>query len=480
MRATLRRSCDACAKSKQSCDLQLPRCSRCFKKDSACFYANEPLFSSRNRRAPFSKTSELNKQDINSENEVTSNGKRSTPDSVEKSVRLSGVADASFDPFDSYPPTRLPRLHVQRLIQYFLSNIAFRYYPLDLNIESNPFVVQWWPLALADPALFHVSLQTASLDEELRAQKGFPISELLMIDSVSLLRQKLEDSSLAFEDETMDSVVTLAAIEHGKGNVETSRAHINAVKQMVNVRGGISELKRTSPLTARMISWVSMLVTEAPQFQIQDDSGLGNGIAPTPQWRLALTGSDLQHLSLHDLKIDPTISNALVRLRTIFRHERVSHMTSTDLHDLACFVLHKLLLLSPLSSEIPEQSAVSECMRYAIALYMLSIHGTTYYSHDNLANDMILKLKRHIEALVGTDYMNSSAGIWVLSVGLVATTGTPYRKWFIAQTCTVAMALGLHTWEEVLVRLETVFWTRTQQEELVRRKWEEIFKLLTD
>lgn len=73
--------------------------------------------------------------------------------------------------------------------------------------------MQWWPLALADPALFHVSLQTASLDEELRAQKGFPISELLMVDSLSLLRRKLEDSSLAFQDETLDSVVTLAAIE---------------------------------------------------------------------------------------------------------------------------------------------------------------------------------------------------------------------------------------------------------------------------
>lgn len=94
-----------------------------------------------------------------------------------------------------------------------LSNIAFQYYPLDLNITSNPFVVSWWPLALADPALFHVSLQTASLDIELRAQKGFANSEVLMVDSVSLVRQKIEDPVLAFEDETIDSVVTLAAIE---------------------------------------------------------------------------------------------------------------------------------------------------------------------------------------------------------------------------------------------------------------------------
>lgn len=80
-------------------------------------------------------------------------------------------------------------------------------------MASNPFVVSWWPRALADPALFHVSLQTASLDEELRAQKGFSTSELLMMDSVSLVRRKIEDSSLAFQDETLNSVVTLAAIE---------------------------------------------------------------------------------------------------------------------------------------------------------------------------------------------------------------------------------------------------------------------------
>lgn len=80
-------------------------------------------------------------------------------------------------------------------------------------METNPFVISWWPKALADPALFHVSLQTASLDEELRAQRGFPISETLMADSVSLLRRKIEQPSLAFQDETLNAVVTLAAIE---------------------------------------------------------------------------------------------------------------------------------------------------------------------------------------------------------------------------------------------------------------------------
>lgn len=94
-----------------------------------------------------------------------------------------------------------------------LHKIAFQYYPLDLNARTNPFLVSWWPLALGDVTLFHVSLQTACLDEELMAQKGFHTSEVLMADSVAFLRRKVEDKVLAVQDGTLNSVITLAAIE---------------------------------------------------------------------------------------------------------------------------------------------------------------------------------------------------------------------------------------------------------------------------
>jgi hypothetical protein len=110
-------------------------------------------------------------------------------------------------------------------------------------------------MALADPALFHVSLQTASLDLELRAQQGFSNSETLMVDSVALVRQKIEHPILAFRDETLDAVVTLAAIEYGKGNMAISKVHIDGVKRMVGMRGGMSHVRLSSPLTARMVSW---------------------------------------------------------------------------------------------------------------------------------------------------------------------------------------------------------------------------------
>jgi hypothetical protein len=120
MRTTLRRSCDACAKAKHSCDLQTPRCSRCTKRKSACVYANEPLTSSRRTHIPPSSTprsSRVVEKDGEVSSAVVRHG-RITSRTPESSVGLLNPVNASLDPFDSYPPTRLPRAHVQLLIHH--------------------------------------------------------------------------------------------------------------------------------------------------------------------------------------------------------------------------------------------------------------------------------------------------------------------------------------------------------------------------
>ncbi|PTB65062.1 hypothetical protein BBK36DRAFT_1121534 [Trichoderma citrinoviride] len=361
-------------------------------------------------------------------------------------------------------------------------------------MASNPFIVSWWPLALADQALFHVSLQTASLYEELQAQKGFPISDLLMVDSIALVRRRIEDPSLAFRDETMDSVVTLAAIEHGKGNIEASKMHIEGVKRLVSIRGGIDELKRRSPLTARMVSWVSMLVMESPQFPTKDDAGDGDGISAIPQWQLASADAEGQHetldTSLDTLKITPPMINILSRLRRILHLTWHSSLDNTQLHDLTCFVVHRLLLLPPLTDTNadadtnPVQLAASECLRYAIALYMLIIHGTTYYSHAGLANAILRQLRYHLVVLQAaavastTDYIHGPLDIWVISVGMVATASNGLERdheWFMDQACASAAALGLSKWDDVVSHLQVILWARMPQEELFRQEWERAF-----
>ncbi|KAF2844844.1 hypothetical protein T440DRAFT_409339 [Plenodomus tracheiphilus IPT5] len=467
MRLTLRRSCDACAKSKLSCDLRTPQCSRCTKKNTLCVYANQPLTSSPPNARAFDRPE--------TSPEVSSLW---SPLKQSSAVLLNTI-DASVDPFNSYPRTNLARVHEQRLIQHFLSKIAFQYYPLDLDASSNPFVVMWWPLALSDPALFHVSLQTASLDIDLRDRRGFANSEILMADSVSLVRKRVEDPSLVLQDATMDSVVTLAAIEFGKGQTEIGQMHIDGIINMVHLRGGIHQVKVTSPLTARMVSWVSLILTQRPQFATQDDCGIGAGIAPILQWiQAAKPSTGLPITPLDGLDLDLATSETLRRLRKVLHDSNSSGLSTTDLHDLTCFVLHRMLgqLSVNDSDNAREILLTSECVRKAASLYMLNIHGPTYFSHAGLQQTLVQDLRACLDTLLLPLLVShSSVALWLLSVGMVSSEDEHELQWFNQQAKEAIRTLNISSWQTILAQMRMVLWFNSRQmERLSRDRWKTI------
>ncbi|KAJ5504417.1 hypothetical protein N7463_007291 [Penicillium fimorum] len=452
MRQSLRRSCAACAKSKSSCDLRTPRCSRCIKRQVECAYANEPS--------------------TGSATPGWQNGESTNP--------LSGYGTLTNYRFGSLDPSiRIHRLdfleNTFNLTRLVLHKIAFQYYPLDLNATSNPFLISWWPLALGDPALFHVSLQTACLDEELLAQKGFQTSELLMADSVALLRRKVKYTSLAVQDGTMNSVITLATIEFGKGNVKVAQMHVNGLKKLVDMRGGINAVRQTSPLTSRMISWVSMLIMGHPQFETQDDFGIGDGIPPIPEWQFDSTAHDDQLFDLSTIEVDYAVSNVFNRLRNIFQRAHNIPFPATQLHDLTCFVIHRLLLSVP-GTAIPPLSPMTESIRCGIILYMFISQGPTYYPHAVILNTIIIRFMEHLEHLASTPRVYDSLDVWFTAVGMVASSGTSHHRWFMERAQDVTASLQLGNFSDTLIHIKAVLWLdKPQSEDLFRSYWDTIF-----
>ncbi|KAK4191613.1 hypothetical protein QBC35DRAFT_470641 [Podospora australis] len=468
VRHTLRRSCAACAKSKHRCDLSTPTCSRCVKRKVLCVYANEPLTA-------------------------TPAVVRKSTIAMGRSFERSGTF-SSVDPFDSYPQTRLPRAQVQRLIHSFLHKIAFEYYPLDLNAASNPFLISWWPLALGDPALFHVCLQTACLDEEMRVCKGFNVtellmdnsadllrriaetqstkglhsSELLMADSVALLRHKVSDATLAVQDGTLNSIITLASIEFGKGNLKVAQMHVDAVRRLVNMRGGLNSVRQTSPLTARMITWVSMIVVGRPVFQTRDDFGLGEGIPPIPEWQIDVTAfhHDLSELNIPE--IDFVVANILVRLRNVFKRAEKMPFSTTSLHDLTSFVVHRLMLSAP-NPEDSLASPLTESIRLALILYMFIMHGATYYPHAVISDKLAAELMEILKKADTLPHQYCSLDVWIVATGLVSSAGTSCYQFFVDRAQAVSNSLSLENWDDALVHIRNVLWLEALEAEATFR-----------
>lgn len=211
-----------------------------------------------------------------------------------------------------------------------------------------------------------------------------------------------------------------------------------------------------------------MLVMGHPQFQTQDDVGIGDGIPPIPEWQLdsAAVYADLSELTSID--IDYAVRNVFIRLRSVFQRAQQIPFPPTRLHDLTCFVVHRLLLSA---SDTPnhQSSQVTECFRYAIILYMFIVQGPTYYSHVVILNTFITRFMQHLQQLEMTPRERDSVDIWLLAIGTVASTGTTHYQWFIERARAVATSLQLGNWNDALVHIKSVLWLEILQSEDIFR-----------
>jgi hypothetical protein len=228
-----------------------------------------------------------------------------------------------------------------------------------------------------------------------------------------------------------------------------------------------------------MTQRVSMLVMGHPQFETQDDSGAGHGIAPISEWQLESDPSNGDLLQLAGTDVDAVVKNVFIRLRNIFQRAKRIPFPTTQLHDLTCFVVHRLLLTAPDTADPAnsQSSPVSECVRYAIILYMFIIHGPTYYSHAVILNTMIIRFMQHLKQLESTPHLNGLLDVWLVAIGMVSSTGTAHHQWFVGRARGVAASIQLENWNDVLVRIKSILWLETPQgEDIFRPHWDSIFR----
>jgi hypothetical protein len=215
-----------------------------------------------------------------------------------------------------------------------------------------------------------------------------------------------------------------------------------------------------------------MIISQVPPFAAQDAFVAGDGIAPIPQWFEVPQDSN-SALFLRNLDLEPAIRDILWRLRSIFHNPQRLDLSTTDLHDLTCYVLHRLLA----SHDVSQVTSTSECVRSAMALYMLMIHGPTYFSHAYLQHNITLQLQVQTEeSLAAFVASYPSLAVWLLSIGMVASKDAPELYWFTEHTKTAATTLGIFSWSQVLYCLTEILWfNNLQVEDLFRLHWENVW-----
>lgn len=211
-----------------------------------------------------------------------------------------------------------------------------------------------------------------------------------------------------------------------------------------------------------------MLVTGRPQFETQGDLGTGEGIPPISEWQFALKPfhDDVSELGSND--IDPAVKDVFLRLRTVFGR---SSLPSTRLHDLVCFVIHRLLSM-PGTAEY-ESSPVTECLRHAIVMYMFIIQGPTYFPHVVILDSIVIQFIQHLKTLESIPRSIDSFDVWLLAIGMAASVGTANYKWFVEKAREAAACLRLNDWEDALLHIKWILWLNSPHaEDIFRPHWD--------
>ena len=225
-----------------------------------------------------------------------------------------------------------------------------------------------------------------------------------------------------------------------------------------------------------------MLVKGSPQFDTQDDFGRGDGIGSIPQW--PYSSNQFQQkpgmLNLDSFDLDTELQNILHRLRDISCQPSTTDssnvptiLSPSDLHDLTCFVLHKLLR-SPLITMDSQQTILSKCLRYATSIYMLIIHGPTYFPHTAILQSLVQELK-YCLSLALSSGLQDQLSVWLINAGMVGSLATSESRWFLDQASTLRAGLNFQSWEDIKLCLESVLWLQTGTGTLFRQAWEGIF-----
>ncbi|KXJ88326.1 hypothetical protein Micbo1qcDRAFT_214983 [Microdochium bolleyi] len=266
--------------------------------------------------------------------------------------------------------------------------------------------------------------------------------------SQSAIGKSISESPCAIDDSTIAAVACLANIENLNGRSATACVHMNGLKRMVQIRGGLSNLGIHGTIRRMVLSdlLTSLSLKIPPHFPLVHNESL------KPLWEFVPAGSQVWLARYHQVTED-TLPVMLDTITTRSHCISISHLLVT-MHQLAVFLAaHNDCEVLPLAADYPDRVYEVE-HNLSLALYddqvivadtgddrngeskvqvgQLLLHAALLFVYSHLRQTPVggpiraALLSRLVGLMNGMDLVRlsltfKSAVIWALLVGVSAT-----------------------------------------------------------
>ncbi|TKA74133.1 hypothetical protein B0A55_06832 [Friedmanniomyces simplex] len=359
------------------------------------------------------------------------------------------IASGRLDPFDARPASQEPAPSVDALMAHYLTTLAYRSFPF---YASRPLIEIWWPFVRADDVLFHVVLLLSGLDREhLQQQHDSVHSRHLLDQCLSLLNARILTPE-GMNDGTLVAIASLAAMEHDRGNMRALDMHLEGLKRVVELRGGLDAIRATNSMAANVVFWCAMVSINEPMLlpvsygdNDKDVDWLNN---PDTANLLTHDGSEKD---LREFGVDVPTANILHEVQRLSRTYTATvnygapEEAATILSYL-CSVLERLLQMSRSPAKDSPIPSLSQSCRLAGCLHVFTPMSGYFPDPTLMLHQLVRDLKSSLTHMIRAVGTRSHLLLWLLSVGGITAHKMPERGWFVGHLVVVITDLGILNW----------------------------------
>ena len=133
---------------------------------------------------------------------------------------------------------------------------------IEVCINFGPMRPVWLPWLARDALFTHPVLFSISVADSFLGQRPLePRAQYHMGQTLAFLNQRLSDKTLALDDSTIFVVIALIIFSTHLRDYTTAMIHMKGLARMVELRGGLENLRHNSRLYTKLIRCVPPTIT---------------------------------------------------------------------------------------------------------------------------------------------------------------------------------------------------------------------------
>ena len=313
--------------------------------------------------------------------------------------------------------------------------------------------------------------------------------------SFRMINQQLSIKNGAVRDETIAAVAAIVNVEMSFGSRDEAKKHMSGLEMMVNMRGGIEEIKGSiDGVLQRLIGWNDLKFAELFGVQLhfakdctylhETDSNESEG----PCFRQSILGVDYGPLVwdrlqgdvinyLHEVRILCEEVNARP-LRTLQEAEKIKR--SDSLHRIE----RKLRNITVIDQDDAIVESSSDRMWRATALaglmyvhHMLRFLAISQRQFNFLSRDLQLA----IALTSGSEKVWENAPeilVWALTTGTIISEGRMEHGWYVERLASACREVGYTSWNIYREKMKSFLWVVRLDDARHKKVWAQVEPLL--